>query len=190
MAAVFAGRLPGRMVPVPQLTGEGYGRGMALGLVDDAVAFGEPHEGGDRVRIGVGFEIETQADGFETDGHLRGHPEGAAEIEIALRPDTAAVDPQVHGGGHGHEGHTGTRGRCFEQHVAGAGLAAIAAGGGVPSAWDACLWPRGTASNQTQWALETGGGNPAPRRQPKASADRGASLSSGHMYDFITVRKS
>jgi hypothetical protein len=68
MAAVFSGRLPGRMVPVPQPAGEGYIRGMAEGLVDDALAFGEPYEGGNPVRNGVGSEIETQTDGLETDG--------------------------------------------------------------------------------------------------------------------------
>src|SRR5215210_5995740 len=56
------------------------------GLQHDAVALGEPEERLQLLRGRVGVDLEGEPDLLEADGCLLAHPQGAAEVEVALGP--------------------------------------------------------------------------------------------------------
>ena len=61
-----------------------------------------------------------QADVAEPHRRLLAHPEGAAEIEVALGFHRAGPHIDADGGGDRAQGHAGTGDQGLEQHVAGA----------------------------------------------------------------------
>ena len=114
----------------------GDGRGIAERLVDHAVALGELEQGGALFGGDGAFEIEEQADVLEAHGGFAVHAQGAAEIEIAFGADRCSGEGNFKGGGDGIERDAGAGDEGLQQHVAGAGVKARAAGGGMEARFD------------------------------------------------------
>jgi hypothetical protein len=76
--------------------GDGQLGGVGEGLVDDAVALGQPDQRLELLGAGVGVQVEGQPDGPEADRGVLGHREGATEVQVAFGADRAPghVDPQ------------------------------------------------------------------------------------------------
>ena len=100
-------------------------------LEHHAVALREADERGEVLLAGVRVEVEAQPDRAEAHGRLAVDAERAAEVEVALGQDATAPHVDADRGRDGAQGHARAGGERLEQHVAGAELRAVAAGGGV-----------------------------------------------------------
>ena len=80
-------------------------------------------------------EVEAKPDRREADGRLAVDAERAAEVEVAFGVD-AARDVELHRGRHRAERDAGAGDERLEQHVAGAGEGAGAAGRGMQAGLD------------------------------------------------------
>src|SRR4051795_5500156 len=99
-----------------------YRRTAAERLEDDAVALGQLYELGEAVLVGVVLHIERKPDCAEADRYvlILGHPERAAEVEVALSAHAAGHVDSERGRDRGHRD-PGTGNQRLEQHVARAG---------------------------------------------------------------------
>ena len=100
-------------------------------LEHHAVALREADERGEVLLARVRVEVEAQADRAEAHGRVAVDAERAAEVEVALGVDPAALDVDADRGRDGAQRHARAGRQRLEQHVAGAELGAVAAGGGV-----------------------------------------------------------
>ena len=71
-------------------------------------------------------------------GASRSTPSGAAKIQVAFGADLGSSEGDFKGGGHRVQGDTGAGNECLQQHVAGAGVKAGSAGGGMEAGFDQC----------------------------------------------------
>jgi ATP-dependent DNA helicase RecQ len=100
-------------------------------LVDDAVTLGEAEQGLDLVAAGLGVEIEGQVDGREPDRRFLAHRQGAAEVEITVGGNGAALQVDLQRGGDGPQRDSRAGHQGLQQHVSGAGQRSVSSGGGV-----------------------------------------------------------
>src|SRR5262249_10536737 len=108
--------------------GDGDGRRLPQRLIDDAVTLGEAHQ---RIELLVGrirVQVEPDADASKADRCLFRHAHGSAKIEVAFDVARSAAELDARRGRDGIDGDAGARRQRFEQHVAGAGECAGAAG--------------------------------------------------------------
>ena len=97
-------------------------------LIDDAVALGQLLQRRKLLVVGVGVELERQADLAEADRRLTIDAERAAEVEVALRAHASRRDGDPERGRDRAQRHPGARDQRLEQHVARAQQRAVATG--------------------------------------------------------------
>jgi hypothetical protein len=119
----------GRRRPAMALVGEveGERRGAGEGLVDDAVALGEPEQRRQLLVVGVGVELDLHPDLAEADRRLPVNTERAAKVEVTSatsRPPRTGISSAVAAANRV----TPAGDQCLEQHVARADLHARATG--------------------------------------------------------------
>src|SRR5437899_10961485 len=105
-------------------------RAVPDGLVDHAIAFGEFQQQVELVLRCVRSDLEAQADLLEADRGFLVDAERAAKIEVAFGNDSAGLQGNFDGCGDRFQRDAGAGDQRFQQHVAGAELAARAAAGG------------------------------------------------------------
>src|SRR5713226_9383645 len=96
------------------------------GLEHHAIALGELHQRVDLLRARVAVDVKIEANRAETHGGVLGHAQRAAEIEVALGADRAALERQLERGRHRPHGDAGAGDERFQEHVAGAQAAPVA----------------------------------------------------------------
>ncbi len=103
----------------------------AQSLTDDAVPLhrcGQPFQRG---VVGVAIDRDRDDDVPDADRDLTIYAQRAPGIEAALGPQRRRTHLDAEGGRHTAQRHARARQQRLQQHVAGAGVVAVAAGGGV-----------------------------------------------------------
>src|SRR4051812_30622676 len=107
-----------RSALVPGDAGGDLGR-VAQGLQYDTVTLGQFQQGIDAILRLVGVELEGEADRAKADRRGSLHPQSAAEIEVALGLEAAAVEAEFERGGDRLQRYPGAGDERLQQHVAG-----------------------------------------------------------------------
>jgi len=105
-----------------------YLRRSAERLEYDTITLGQLEQFGELVGGGVCFEPKAKPNPLKADQDLLADPERATEIEVTLCLDVAPVDRDGECRSDGSEGDGRAGHQSLEQHIAGTGLKAGAAG--------------------------------------------------------------
>jgi hypothetical protein len=98
--------------------GYSYFRGLAQGLIDDAIALSQANKRTQLIFRCVGLQVEVKTDALKSNWRILGDTQSAAKIEIAFGSNHAASNSDAYCRRDGVERHTGAGNKRLKQHIA------------------------------------------------------------------------
>src|SRR5665811_228694 len=120
----------GRGAPDPET------RRLCQALCDDAVALRHCRKAREDLVVRIRVKLDVHLDVACSDGGVARDPKGAASVELALSLELGAADVDAERGRHASQSDTRAGQHGLQEHVAGAGVAAVAASGGMQAGAD------------------------------------------------------